>query len=97
MDEEKILQQAQQNGEWLMGRLRALSAKHSCISEVRGKGLMIGIELKVESKPTLQAAQARGLLVLASGETVVRLLPPLNTPRADLEKALSILDEVLPA
>ena len=97
MQEEKVLEQVQQNGEWLMGQLRALASRHSCISEVRGKGLMIGIELKVEVKSSLQAAQAKGLLVLASGETVVRLLPPLNTPRADLQKALSILDEVLPA
>ena len=80
-----------------MGRLRELASRHACISEVRGRGLMIGIELKSEAKPVLQAAQAKGLLVLASGETVVRLLPPLNTPRVDFERALQILDEVLPA
>ncbi|VVC02335.1 [LysW]-aminoadipate semialdehyde/glutamate semialdehyde transaminase [uncultured archaeon] len=97
MADETLLARATAEGEWLMGQLRALSSRHPCISEVRGKGLMIGIELKVESKPTLQAAQAKGLLVLASGETVVRLLPPLNTPRADFEQALKILDEVLPS
>ncbi len=97
LEQENILENVRANGEWLMDKLRELAARHSCISEVRGRGLMIGIELKVESKATLQAAQAKGLLVLASGETVIRLLPPLNTPRADFEKALAILDEVLPA
>lgn len=97
LEQEKLIEHARSEGEWLAARLRELATRHSCITEVRGMGLMIGIELKSESKPILQAAQARGLLVLGAGETVVRLLPPLNTPRADLEKALSILDEVLPA
>ncbi len=96
MDAEHILAQARENGEWLMGRLRSLSSRHPCIIEVRGQGLMLALELKVESKPILQAAQANGLLVLSAGEMVVRLLPPLNTPRPVFEKALSILDSVLP-
>ena len=97
MENTHLLEHVQSEGEWLMGRLRELASRHACISEVRGRGLMIGIELKSEAKPVLQAAQAKGLLVLASGETVVRLLPPLNTPRVDFERALQILDEVLPA
>ncbi len=96
MEEEKLLEQVRSNGEWLMEKLNALKARHPCIVEVRGKGLMLAMEMKVESKPILQAAQAKGLLVLSAGEMVVRLLPPLNTPRPVFEKALSILDSVLP-
>ncbi len=95
-EQENLLEQARENGEWLMARLRSLSPKHPSIIEVRGKGLMIGIELKSESKPVLQAAQGRGLLVLSGGDVVVRLLPPLNTPREVYERALKILDGVLP-
>ncbi len=95
-EQENLLEQAATNGEWLAGRLRALTAKHPSIVEIRGKGLMIGIELKSESKPVLQAAQAKGLLVLSGGDVVVRLLPPLNTPREVYERALGILDAVLP-
>ncbi|VVB56964.1 [LysW]-aminoadipate semialdehyde/glutamate semialdehyde transaminase [uncultured archaeon] len=97
MEKENLLAHVRSEGEWLFSRLRELASRHSCIAEVRGKGLMVGVELKMESKAFLQAAQLRGLLVLASGETVIRLLPPLNTPRADFERALQILDEVLPA
>ncbi|MCL6088650.1 MAG: aspartate aminotransferase family protein [Candidatus Marsarchaeota archaeon] len=97
MGKENVLQMAEQNGSWLMERLNALKSRHASITEIRGMGLMLAIELKSESKPVLQAAQSRGLLVLAAGDLVVRLLPPLNTTRADFEQALRILDEVLPS
>ncbi len=96
IESEGILKLATENGEWMQGKLRELQAKHSCIVDVRGKGLMLAIELKTEANPILRAAQAKGLLVLASGEMVLRMLPPLNTDRQTFEKALSILDSVLP-
>lgn len=96
IESEGVLALAGENGEWLLGRLHELQAKHPCIVEVRGKGLMIAIELKVEATPILKAAQAKGLLVLSAGDMVVRLLPPLNTDRQVYERALAILDSVLP-
>ncbi len=95
-ESEGILQLAAENGEWMMEKLKGLQSKRPSIVDVRGKGLMLALELKIESKSILQAAQAKGLLVLASGEMVVRMLPPLNTSRQTFEKALSILDSVLP-
>ncbi len=97
LESEHLLQMATENGQWLIEQLRAMQVRHPIISEIRGQGLMIAIELKSESKPVLQAAQAKGLLILSAGETVVRLLPPLNTPRPVYEKALSILESVLPS
>ncbi len=96
IDEEQLLQTVQKNGEWFFGQLNALKAKHPSIVDVRGKGLFIGLELNIESTPIVKAAQAKGLLILAAGDTVIRILPPLNTPRETYERALLILDSVLP-
>ncbi len=72
-----------------------MSRKPSIV-QVRGKGLFIGLELKVESTPIVKAAQAKGLLILTAGDTTLRMLPPLNTSREVYEEALNILESVLP-
>ncbi len=95
-EEEKILELVQTNGEWLKAQLESMKQRHPSVLEVRGRGLIWGMELKVEATPLLKDAQSKGLLILSAGDTVVRLLPPLNTPREIYERALPILDSVLP-
>jgi acetylornithine/succinyldiaminopimelate/putrescine aminotransferase len=65
------------------------------VREVRGRGLMWGIELEEEAAPIVAQALERGLLLLVAGERVVRLLPPLTIPEEDLDAGLSILVELL--
>jgi acetylornithine/LysW-gamma-L-lysine aminotransferase len=67
----------------------------SAYREVRGRGLMIGIELRQKVAPTLRALQGRGVLALPAGATVLRLLPPLVISDEDLWAALQIIVEVL--
>jgi acetylornithine/LysW-gamma-L-lysine aminotransferase len=67
----------------------------SAVREVRGRGLMIGIELKSKVAPVLKAMQARGVLALPAGPTVLRLLPPLVIEEDDLWRAVHIIEEVL--
>jgi acetylornithine/N-succinyldiaminopimelate aminotransferase len=81
----------------LAGKLAGLKAKHSCITEVRQKGLMIGLELDRDSKPVTDACLQKGLFINSTQGNVVRILPPLNTSREEAEEAISILDEVLQA
>lgn len=95
MEKEGVLHLAAENGEWMMGKLHELQVKHPVIVDVRGRGLMLALELKTEANPILKAAQAKGLLVLSSGEMVIRMLPPLNTNLQTYEKALTMLDSVL--
>jgi predicted acetylornithine/succinylornithine family transaminase len=75
--------------------LRALAARHACVSEVRGAGVMWGIDLKIDAAPAIDAARSRGLLINRTGGTVIRLLPPYVVTEADLERAIPILDDVL--
>lgn len=65
------------------------------VKEVRGKGLMIGIECNIEAAPFVTELQKKGLLVLVAGPNVVRLLPPLTVTREELETAASLIKEVL--
>jgi predicted acetylornithine/succinylornithine family transaminase len=75
-------------------RLRTLALQHPAIIEVRGAGLMRGLQLNVDAMPVIDEARERGLLVNRTDEKVVRLLPPLNVAIADIDRAVETLDTV---
>jgi 4-aminobutyrate aminotransferase len=105
IEHERLLRNAQEQGAYLMDRLRALQRRCRLIGDVRGRGLMIGIELvrdratkeraNTERDRVVQAAFRRGLLLLPSGPNTIRLSPPLTISRAEIDEGLAILEEVL--
>jgi LysW-gamma-L-lysine/LysW-L-ornithine aminotransferase len=80
-------------GAWLLDELRELNLPQ--VREIRGRGLMVGLELRGRVTPILQALQARGVLALPAGKTVLRLLPPLVITREELQRAIQAIREVL--
>jgi predicted acetylornithine/succinylornithine family transaminase len=76
-------------------RLRTLALAHPLIVDVRGAGLMRGLELRVDAAPVIDLARERGLLVNRTAEKVVRMLPPLTISAAELDVAIDVLDNVL--
>ena len=76
-------------------RLTAGLASLPAVTEVRGRGLMLGAELDRPAGPVVDAARERGLVVGSAGETVLRLTPPLTISTGELEHALELLQEVL--
>ena len=90
-----LLRNAREIGEYFVGKLRALAAKCPAIREVRGIGLMIGIELKLEARPTVLKLAEHGLIGIAAGTNVVRFLPPLNITRAEVDEAMEKLERAL--
>jgi acetylornithine/succinyldiaminopimelate/putrescine aminotransferase len=78
-------------------RLKAMAAKHSFVKEVRGAGLMWGLELDREAGAVVPAALERGVIVNRTAEKVVRLLPPLVITEAEAGEALGRLDAALVA
>jgi predicted acetylornithine/succinylornithine family transaminase len=78
-------------------RLKAIQAKHSIVKEVRGAGLMWGLELTRDAAAVVPAGLARGVIVNRTAETVVRLLPPLVITEAEADEALGRLDAALGA
>ena len=87
--------QAARKGTYLLEQLSAMDA--TVIREVRGLGLMIGIELRTRVQHYLQALIEEGVLALPAGPTVLRLLPPLTIEYSDLDLVLAALDRVLAA
>jgi len=81
--------QAAEKGAYQLDRLRELRAP--LIREVRGLGLMVGVELKTRVAPHLEAMQERGVLAFAAGLTVIRLLPPLVIAQSELDTVIEAL------
>jgi len=93
--EHHLAEYAAEKGAWLLERLRGIEA--ACIREVRGLGLMVGIELRTRVQPYLQALMDRGVLALPAGRTVLRLLPPLVITHRELCTVADTIEEVLTA
>ena len=79
-------------GRYFDQRLRAMAARHRIIKEVRGCGLMWGLELTCDATPVISAALERRVIVNRTAETVVRLLPPLVITESEADEALGRLD-----
>jgi predicted acetylornithine/succinylornithine family transaminase len=92
-----LLEHVRTAGDHLERRLRALALKYPVIAEVRGAGLMRGIELRIDATNVIDSSRERGLLVNRTNEKVVRLLPPLTISAADIDAGIDILDSVLAA
>jgi acetylornithine aminotransferase/acetylornithine/N-succinyldiaminopimelate aminotransferase len=84
-------------GSYFQQRLKAMAAKHAFVKDVRGCGLIWGIELSRDAAPVVPAALAQGVIVNRTAETVVRLLPPLVITQSEADEALGRLDQALAA
>jgi len=93
MQQENLPQQATEKGAYLLERLRRIDS--GLIREVRGVGLMVGIELKQKAAPYLRALEEQGVIALSAGMTVIRLLPPLVITQAQLERVVTALEAIL--
>ena len=77
--------------------LNRLAAEHGVVAGIRGAGLMRALELTVDAAPVVDAALKGGLLVNRTAERAIRMLPPLNVTRAEIEEAAAILEHALQA
>ena len=103
--EKKLCANAAKVGDYFIGKLRTLAKKHSVIGEVRGKGLMIGVELvtdrasKTPAKKLCDALITRayhnGLILLSCGQSTVRFMPPLLIDEGDVDEAIALLEQSL--
>ncbi|MCX6083203.1 MAG: aspartate aminotransferase family protein [Chloroflexi bacterium] len=93
IEEEKLPEQAAEKGDYLMQKLRQINSP--LVREVRGLGLMIGIELKQKVQPYLKTLQERHILALNAGLTVIRLLPPLVITYEQIDHLVEVLSLVL--
>ncbi|MFB3047773.1 MAG: aspartate aminotransferase family protein [Nitrosopumilaceae archaeon] len=92
-----LIENADKMGKKFFEGLKQLKEKHKIIREIRGKGLMIGIELKFEVKDILMDGINKGILLLYSGRNIIRLLPPLVITEEDISRVLETFDVLLSA
>lgn len=93
IEEEDLAGQAEAKGNYLMEKLKKINSPS--IREVRGLGLMIGIEMKHKVAPTIKALQERKIIALNAGMTVIRLLPPLVITYEQIDHLVDVLTAVL--
>jgi LysW-gamma-L-lysine/LysW-L-ornithine aminotransferase len=93
--DENLPEHAGRLGEWLLDQLRTLEIAQ--IREVRGLGLMVGIELRGRVTPVLQTLQQLGVLALPAGLNVLRFLPPLIVTQGELERMVGAVNRALSA
>jgi 4-aminobutyrate aminotransferase len=102
--EEGLIENASRIGGYILEELIQLQKEFELIGDIRGKGLMIGVELVrdretkekavQERNEVIQACFEKGLLILGCGENVIRLIPPLIITQSEVDTALTILQEV---
>ena len=95
IEEENLLANAESIGSYFQQRLSDLQSNSNTIEAIRQKGLMIGIVLRESSKPYQGVLREKGLLVTLAGNNALRLLPPLNTTKLEIDQAIEILQSVL--
>jgi acetylornithine/N-succinyldiaminopimelate aminotransferase len=95
IEDENLLQKVTDSGAYLIEGLRRLAARHPMLGEIRGLGLMVGVELGNAAKEVVQRLLKRGVIANAAHETVLRLLPPFVVSRQEIDEFLQTLDQVL--
>lgn len=84
-----------EKGAYFSEKLNAIAGRHAGVKEVRGKGLMIGVELDGEVKTAVEGMLARGIICGPAGPNVIRFVPPLIIDKPEIDRAADALDAVL--
>jgi acetylornithine/LysW-gamma-L-lysine aminotransferase len=94
---DKLAERAATLGGYFKAKLEELQAKYNIVKEVRGLGLMLGMEFRYDVRNIILKTMEKGVLVLDAGRTVLRFLPPLVIEKEQIDKAVAVLDEVIGA
>jgi acetylornithine/N-succinyldiaminopimelate aminotransferase len=93
--QEGILENCQKVGAYFLSELKKLQRKHNIIKEVRGKGLMLAVQLNIEAGDIVNECLQQGLLINSTGGETIRFVPPLIITARDVDQAIKVLDDVL--
>jgi len=95
IQKEGLLSNTVKMGEYLAGKLGELKNKKSIIKEIRGKGLMLGVELTIPGKEIVEKCFKEGLLINCTHDKVLRIMPGMIVTKKQIDKAIEILDKVI--
>ncbi len=92
--EERLIENAVRVGDYFIERLKGLQKRYSFIKGVRGKGLMIGVELEFAGEDIVTKCQEKGILINCTVDRVLRFLPPLIVTKEEVDRVITVLDGV---
>jgi len=95
LQEEKLVENAAIIGKYFRNKLEELKNKYKTITEIRGLGLMLAIELRHDVAKIIQKSSDKGLLILNAGRNVLRFLPPLVVNKNQVDQAITVIDSIL--
>ncbi len=95
LERENIIAHCRETGDYFKARLMMLKEKHDVIEEVRGMGLLLGMKLKENGAPIVNACLGKGFLINCIQEKILRFVPPLIISREEIDRLIACLDEVL--
>ena len=95
IEKEGLLDNARNMGKYMVDQLGELKKRHKIIKEVRGMGLMVGVELTREGARVVEKCLERKLLINCAQGNVLRLMPPITVTKKNIDKAIRILNKVL--
>ena len=95
-EEEDLVNKSKENGEYFMEKLANLKEKHDCIVDVRGHGLMVGVELNYDCGNLVEKEKEKGVLINVANGNVIRFVPPLVITKEELDEVVEVIDEILP-
>ncbi len=90
--EEKLVKRSLELGDYLIKKLEGLNKDY--VKEIRGKGLMVGMELSIKCEDIVSKAREQGVLLNCTSESVLRFVPPLTITKEQLDTAVSVLNEI---
>ena len=90
-----LMAQVERTGRYLEEALRLIASRHACVRDVRGAGLIWGVELDRPAAPVVEAALGRGLLINRTADTVLRLLPPFIITRTEVDQMADLLSAAI--
>ncbi len=82
-------------GQYMVTKFQELQKKHTCIKEIRGRGLLLGLALDREGGPIVAECLAQGVLINCTAQTVLRFTPPLIVSKPDIDKMVAVLDHAI--
>jgi predicted acetylornithine/succinylornithine family transaminase len=95
VEEEKLLENVMRVGTYLQEQLKSLAGRHAAVKEVRGRGLILGLQLTIPARPIVEQALAEGVLFNSTQDSVLRFLPPFLLQEKHVDKGMRVLKKLL--
>jgi acetylornithine/N-succinyldiaminopimelate aminotransferase len=95
VEEEKLLENVMRVGNYLQEQLKALAGRNAAVKEVRGRGLIQGLQLAIPARPVVEEALAEGVLFNSTQDSVLRFLPPFLLQEKHVDKGMRVLKKLL--